>query len=220
MGKNNQTAVTLSVLVVLGLFSIAAGLAWVGYQLTQSKSNSTNTTTSTTDNPSANASVPTEVSSANASKLDYSKLQEDLQKKDWKAADRDTYELMLQTAGPKAQAKGFTPKNEMATLSCTVVKQIDDFWTKASGGQQGFSVQQDILKAQGDYRKMYAQVGWQAPTGEWLIDWNYNPQSKRMEYKPGKEPNFKNPPPGHLPTVERGYNFDVSINEALTRCGI
>lgn len=220
MGKNNQTAVALSVLVVLGLFSIAAGLAWVGYQLTQSKSDSTKTATSSTDNPSANVSSPTEVSAANTSKLDYSKLQEDLQKKDWKAADRDTYELMLQAAGQKAQAKGFIPKNEMATLSCAFVKKIDDFWTKASGGQQGFSVQQDILKAQGDYRKMYAQVGWQSPTGEWLIDWNYNPQIKRMEYKPGKEPNFKNPPPGHLPTVERGYNFDVSINEVLQRCAI
>ena len=67
---------------------------------------------------------------------------------------------------------------------------------------------------------MYDAVGWQTLTGECLIQWNYNQQTKRYEYKPGKEPNFKTFPPGYLPTVERGYNFDVSLNTALTKCGI
>jgi len=143
-----------------------------------------------------------------------------LQQKNWKAADRTTYELMLQASGPKAQAKEIIPKDEMDKLPFGELKTIDNLWTKASNNQLGFSVQQYILRAQGDYRKMYSQVGWQAASGEWIIAWNYNPQIKRMEYQSGKESNFKNPPSGHLPTVERGYNFDVSLNAALQRCGI
>lgn len=220
MAKDNKAIVTLTLLVVVSLFSIAAGLVWVGYVLTQSKSGSTNTATGIPGNPTSSSSPLAQASIPNNGKLDYAKLRADLQQKAWKAADRDTYELMLQVAGPKAQAKGIIPKDEMETLSCTDLKTIDSLWSAASEGQLGFTAQQEILRAQGDYRKMYAQVGWQAPTGEWLIEWSYNPKTKRMDYQPGQEPNFKNPPPGHLPTVERGYNFDVSVNAALQRCGI
>lgn len=221
MAKNNQTALILTVVIVACLLSITGGIGWLIYkQLTQSKFSSTNLVTATPENPSSISSSLHQVPVLEDSKLDYTKLQQDLQKKEWKAADRDTYELMLQAAGPKAQAKGFTPKDEMETLPCTTVKTIDALWSKASEGKLGFTAQQDILRALGDYRKMYAQVGWQSLTGQWLIGWIYNPQTKRMEYQPGKEPNFQNPPPGHLPTVERGYNFDVSLNVALQRCGI
>lgn len=220
MSKDNKTVVILTTLVVISLFSVAAGLIWIGYQLTQSKAGSTNTTTTNPGNSTSTANSNDQASISNNSQLDYTQLQQALQQKNWKAADRATYELMLQAAGRKAQAKGIIPKDEMAKLPCGELKTIDNLWTKVSNDQQGFSVQQDILRAQGDYRKMYAQVGWQSAAGEWLIDWNYNPQTKRMEYHPDKEPKFKNPPAGHLPTVERGYNFDVSLNAALQRCGI
>jgi hypothetical protein len=220
MSKDNKTVVILTTLVVISLFSVAAGLIWIGYQLTQSKTGSINNATAKSGDSKSTANPDEQASASNNSQLDYTQLQQALQQKNWKGADRATYELMLQAAGPKALAKGIIPKDEMEKLPCNELKTIDNLWTKASNNQQGFSVQQDILRAQGDYRKMYAQVGWQSLSGDWLIDWNYNPQTKRMEYQPGKEPNFKNPPSGHFPTVERGYNFDVSLNGALQRCGI
>ena len=221
MAKNNQTALILTLVIVACLLSITGGIGWLIYkQLIQSKSGSTNAGAAAPSNSTSSSSLPNQVAVPKDGKLDYTKLQQDLLQKNWKAADQDTYELMLQAAGPEAQAKGFTPKDEMETLPCSAIKTIDALWSKASDRKLGFTAQQDILRALGDYRKMYAQVGWQSSTGQWLIGWIYNPQSKRMEYQPGKEPNFKNPPPGHLPTVERGYNFDVSLNSALQRCGI
>ncbi len=108
----------------------------------------------------------------------------------------------------------------MKTFSCADLKTVDRLWSDATQGKQGFTVQQNFLKALGNYKKMYTQVGWEDAAGRPLIEWNYNGQTSRMEYVPGKEPNYRNPPPGHLPTVEREYNFEVSINEALNRCGI
>jgi hypothetical protein len=107
----------------------------------------------------------------------------------------------------------------MDTLSCSDLKVVDALWSTASEGKFGFTAQQNILRALGDYRKMYDQVGWQTLSGKWLLEWTYNPQTKRMDYKQGKEPNVTSPPPGYFPTVERGYNFDVSLDAALKRCG-
>jgi hypothetical protein len=212
MKNNNKTVLIVALLVTAGLFSIGAGLIWLGYAVTKANSG--------TGTPTAPSGAETQALSGTASQVDFRKLQEYLQQKDWRAADRETYERVLEVAGPKAQAKGMIPKEEMKTLSCTDIKTIDKLWSDASDGLLGFSAQQDILRAYGDYRKMYDQVGWQKLSGEWLIEWDYNPQTKRMDYKPGKEPNFKNPPPGHLPTVERGYNFGSSLDAALSRCGL
>ncbi len=110
------------------------------------------------------------------------------------------------------------PKEEMDLLSCKDLGTVDRLWSTASNGKFCFSAQQSVLKALGDYRKMYDEVGWQNRSGEWSIEWSYNPQIKRMNYKPGKEPNLINPPAGHFPTVERGYNFDSSLDAALKRC--
>jgi GUN4-like len=104
----------------------------------------------------------------------------------------------------------------MNALSCVDLKTIDRLWSTASDGKLGFSAQERILREQkNDYRDGMTRLD-----GEWLILWNYNQQTKRYEYKPGKEPNFKTFSQRHLPTVERGYNFDVSLDAAITRCGI
>ncbi|WP_392534813.1 GUN4 domain-containing protein [Nostoc sp. C117] len=143
-----------------------------------------------------------------------------MQNKDWQASDGETYFRMLDVAGTKAQAEGAIGKDEMNALSCVDLKTIDRLWSTASDGKLGFSAQEKILREKNDYRKMYNALSWQTLTGEWLIQWNYNQQTKRYEYKPGKEPNFKTFPPEYLPSVERGYNFGVSLDVALVRCGV
>lgn len=87
--------------------------------------------------------------------VDYSQLRDALQRKDWKAADRETYERLLDAAGPKAQAQGFTPQDEMSALSCKDLATVNRLWNTASNSKLGFTAQQTTLRALGDYRKMY-----------------------------------------------------------------
>lgn len=222
MAKNNKSVVlALTLLIIVGLFSVAAALVWLGFR---SKLNSENTpvnkvapTQTTTSQYSSLAQVPL----TSESQVSYGKLREYLQLKDWRAADQETYLRMLDAAGPKAQSIGFTPQDEMDSLSCTDLRTIDSLWSTASNGLQGFTVQMSILKGLGsDYRKLYDKVGWQKlpPSNQWLFERDYNPQTKKIEFK-GKEPNYKDPLPGHLPTVEIGYNLDVAFSGALKRCG-
>jgi len=226
MAKNNRTAVILTLLIILGLFSLAGAVVWFGLKtqpnnglpsipgFSSSSASSNNPSPSQDDRTQPLNQLPLE----RDRNVNYSKLRDDLQQQNWKAADRETYERLPEAAGSKAQAQGFTPQDEMDTFSCKDLRTVDRLWNNASNGKFGFAAQQGILRALGDYRKMYDQVGWQKSSGEWEIEWTYNPQTKRMDYKPGKEPNFTTPPPGHFPTVERGYNFDVSLDAALKRC--
>lgn len=226
MAKNNQPALILTLFVVLGLFSIAGAVIWLGLRM---QSNDPAASVAPVSSPSVgSAEIPqqsgdvaqqlNQVPLESDRSVDYRKLRENLLQKNWRAADRETYERLLEAAGPKARSLGFIPKEEMDLLSCKDLQTVDRLWSSASNGLFGFTAQQGVLKALGDYRKMYDEVGWQNRSGEWAIEWTYNPQIKRMDYKTGKEPNFTKPPAGHFPTVERGYNFDASLNAALKRC--
>jgi hypothetical protein len=220
--KNETPTLVLAFLITIGL--VGSGF-WYFTQRTGVDGNhfaGTGTSNPSSSNPTQTATSPdslNQISLVSDRNVDYGQLRKYLQNKDWRAADRETYLRLLDAAGPKARSLGFTPQDEMAALSCTDFKTIDVLWSVASDGKFGFTAQQNILRALGDYRKLYEQAGWQKLSGEWLIEWVYTPQTRRMDYKPGKEPNFTNPPPGHFPTVERGYNFDVSLNGALKRCG-
>lgn len=222
MKKNNKTGIyLLTLLMIVGLFSVAGAIVWYGFRskplnLPESKQ------VVSPSIPSANPPSLDEVQLRSERNVDYTLLREYLHKQDWKDADRETYLRMLDAAGPKAQANGMTPQDEMDHLPCTDLRTIDQLWSAASHGQQGFTIQMNLTRALGDYRKMYDKVGWQElpPSNKWLFEWTYNPQTKRMEFVKGKEPNYLNPPPGHLPTVEIGYNFGVALSGALTRCNL
>jgi len=70
--------------------------------------------------------------------------------------------------------------------------------------------------------RMYDAIGWQKlpPANTWAFEWRYNTQDRRMEFVPGREPNYTDPPSGYLPTVEIGYNLDVAFSGVLKRCGL
>ncbi len=226
MKKNNQPALILTFLVVLGLFSLAGAVIWLGMRMQSNGPAASVAPVSSSSAPSAEipeqssdvAQQLNQVPLESDRSVDYRKLRDSLLQKNWRAADRETYERLLEAAGPKARSTGLIPKEEMDLLSCKDLQTVDRLWSTASNSLFGFTAQQGVLKALGDYRKMYDEVGWQSRSGEWAIEWTYNPQIKRMDYKLGKEPNFTKPPAGHFPTVERGYNFDASLDGALKRC--
>lgn len=224
MAKNNRLAFILTLLIILGLFSLAGAVIWLVLK-TQPNSGSNSTLNSSSETVTqAPAQLGDRIQSLNQVSLesdhrvDYRKLRGYLQQQSWEAADQETYERLLDVAGPKAQAQGFIPQDEMDRLSCKDLRTVDQLWSNASNSRFGFTAQQSILRALGDYRKMYAQVGWQTTSGDWLVEWTYNPQTKRMDGKPKQESNLTTPLSGYFPTVERGYNFDVSLDAALNRC--
>jgi serine/threonine protein kinase len=137
--------------------------------------------------------------------LDYNQLVKFLRDKNWKAADQETYEIMLKSGGKVSEARGYIDQNQVPNLSCTDLQTIDRLWQAASEGNLGFSAQQLIYEQQGlNWQKMYAEVGWGNLKGgvfTKIVDRKFDLPSRRLKYTPGMEPDFQNPPPGHLPVT-------------------
>ncbi len=112
---------------------------------------------------------------------------------------------MLKIADKKSESRGYINYNQVKNLSCTDLKTIDNLWRTASNGTLGFSVQQLIYQQQGQkWKNMYNQVGWGSlNSGNFkkIVEQELNWKTRRMEYKKGMEPNFQNPPVGHLPVI-------------------
>jgi hypothetical protein len=223
--KGNQLALIVALLLTMGLFSVSGTIIWLGL-----KQNSLPTESGNSSIPSKTVSTPQVVNITQSfdqielksdRNVNYTQLKAYLQAKDWAAADRETYLRLLDASGPLAQSRGMIPQSEVATFSCTDLRTVDQLWSMATNGQQGFTTQANILRAVGaDYRKLYNTVGWQKlpPSNTWAFERQYNPKDRRVEFISGKTPNYVNSPPGHLPTVEVGYNLDVAFSGALKRC--
>ena len=124
--------------------------------------------------------------------VDYTRLRDLLKAQNWKAADKETLEVMLQAVGRKSQ--GYFDYDSIENFPCTDLRTIDQLWVKYSNGHFGFSVQKRIwLKCGGkvDYETEKAlgdAVGWRK-NNSWL------------DYK---DITFTlNAPEGHLPGVQR-----------------
>ena len=137
--------------------------------------------------------------------IDYRKLRNYLQQKNWESADRETHEIMLTLAGKYALERGSIKSSFLDDLSCNELQTIDDLWRAESKGKLGLSAQQVIYEQQGlNWKKMYAKVGWGRFTDEEFtktVDQEFDWQTRRLRYKAEMEPNFQNPPPGHLPVT-------------------
>jgi len=117
------------------------------------------------------------------STVDYSRLEELLKAGDWKGADQETLNLMLQVTNRTEQ--GWLDLESLQNFPCEVLSRLDDLWLKYSDGKFGFSVQQQIWEEVGSPREYNAQweefgdrVGWRKD-GEWVSysDLNPNPSS-------------------------------------------
>ncbi|KAM3090822.1 protein kinase domain-containing protein [Phormidesmis sp. 146-35] len=128
----------------------------------------------------------------------YINLEEALKKKDLKEADQITYELMLEIAGSQSKKQGRFEENEWNNFSCPDLGKIDQLWRDATQGTQGFSVQKKMLIEAKEVPLDYqVRVGWKDETEKWLVRPKYQPVEQTVVYE--KEPDFQNPPPGHLP---------------------
>jgi GUN4-like len=131
----------------------------------------------------------------------YAQLEQALDSQNWQQADQTTYELMLLIAGPKSEEQGYFDRAEWESFPCEQFQRIDSLWSEASQGQQGFAAQLTIFRqVENNPSTYFSRIGWQQE-GKWVVRWQYNRTSKRAAYLPGMQPNFAEPPTGHLPAL-------------------
>ncbi len=88
----------------------------------------------------------------------YAKLESSLRKREWKAADETTKNLLLKVANIKQDHFSETDFNK---IPCEDLHKIDKLWTDNSNGHFGCSAQKDIWQeVKGNLDDFLIQVGW------------------------------------------------------------
>ncbi len=163
--------------------------------------------------------TPTPENLSPDNKSSYNQLSIYLTEKNWKAADNETYILLLKAAGSKSLQDGTFHPDELNRISCADIVLIDQLWKQATDSKQGLTAQKKILASFGkDIRQTYESLGWTNSSGELIIDTAYNRQTSRWEYIEGRQPNFKSPPVGHLPFLLRDPHKNLERMVTLYRC--
>ncbi len=141
--------------------------------------------------------------------IDYTRLQDLLQRKKWKEADQQTWDALCQMLG---KAPGYYLKTwDIEHLPCEDLWTIDQLWVKYSNGRFGFSIQKHIYQdTDEDYLSFCDRVGWPPYDPNCLNStWNFNLKA----------------PVGHLPSRRwvGGYSWwrhAGALAAKLEQCGI
>ncbi|MBW4659765.1 MAG: GUN4 domain-containing protein [Drouetiella hepatica Uher 2000/2452] len=157
---------------------------------------------------------------------DYAKLQTALQRKDWREADQQTYKLMLKIAGSESTQKGSFALNEWQSFPCDQFRKVDELWRKASSNRLGFSTQWQIYQRVGA-SKYHNTIGWKTSDGVAIVQFQApDNKTRRAKFGKGGEPNFDNPPAGHLPAMllwsdqQGNISFDDQRLGKAKDCGL
>jgi serine protease Do len=97
--------------------------------------------------------------SQSLAKADYTKLEQLLAAGEWKEADGETVEKMLEVAG--RQKEDWLDTESIEKFSCPDLREMDRLWVKYSNGRFGFSVQKRIYQSLGG-TKEYDDKVWTA----------------------------------------------------------
>ena len=119
----------------------------------------------------------------------YEALEEYLKAEEWKAADYETYRLMIEQMG-KEEGEWFQIQ-ELLAYPCQDLIQIDQRWVRYSHGKFGFSVQLQLWQDHNcpksyneAWKKFGDHVGWRAQ-GKWL---SYQSSTPSLESSRGHLP--------------------------------
>jgi len=125
-------------------------------------------------------------------KADYTKLEQLLAAGQWKEADGETANKMLEVAG--RQKQGWLDTEHIENFSCPDLRAMDRLWVKYSDGRFGFSVQKQIYQSLGG-TKEYDDKVWVAYAE--AIGWQQKDKGEMVSYS---QLTFNtNGPSGHLP---------------------
>ncbi|MEH2347858.1 MAG: GUN4 domain-containing protein [Nostoc sp.] len=110
--------------------------------------------------------------------VDYTKLRDLLAAGNWKDADLETYQVMIEALGNKWMRY---EELQLLNFPCTDLCTIDRLWVKYSNGRFGFSVQKEIYLSVGGkldrkynkeaWEKFGDRVGWRVPGGWFGPKW-------------------------------------------------
>ncbi|MBJ7297316.1 MAG: GUN4 domain-containing protein [Dolichospermum sp.] len=128
-----------------------------------------------------------EIQLKSAVRINYTKLRDLLAAQNWKEADKETYEVMIQAVG-KTSGDWFT-SNELLNFPCQDLRTIDQLWVKYSKGGFGFSVQKEIYLSVGGKLRSYEYEAFSRFYR--TVKWDYI--------------NYNSEERGHLPTVGRKH---------------
>lgn len=136
---------------------------------------------------------------------DFSSLRDFLDVGNWEAADQETFRILLSVVGPDSTSQGRFDLDEWRDFigndeSCTIVRNLDAYWSIASNGQLGFSAQRRVFQSSSQsFLSFYKQIKWLTERAdEWLVSWQYTDDGE-AEYI--QRPDFINASSieGHLP---------------------
>lgn len=153
-------------------------------------------------------------------KVDYNSLAKLLSTGQWRKANDETRNLLLQATGRKAT--GWVKTDDIKELSCWDLKTVDDLWKQYSQERFGFSIQLPIYletgnkpgKLVGDdaYLKFGDRLGWRK-NGDWIIfieNLNYTLDA----------------PVGHLPNPRDTYSITggrlqyTTLAQRMIQCNV
>ncbi|WP_287288061.1 GUN4 domain-containing protein, partial [Okeania sp. SIO2B9] len=118
-----------------------------------------------------------EVSPQQSLSSKYFKLREFLAAQKWREADEETYEVILQVAGPEKE--GWLRVEDIEKFPCEDLRIIDQLWVKYSLGKFGFSVQKKIYQSLGGRREYNREV-WEKFGKE--VGWCINESWEKVNY--------------------------------------
>jgi len=118
---------------------------------------------------------PPEIELKSAKGIDYRKLEDLLKRQQWKQADEETANVMLQVANRTEEI--WLRESDIDNFPCEDLRTIDQLWVKYSGGRFGFSVQAKIYRELGGTQQYNERV-WNAFGDRvgWRVNnsWIYN----------------------------------------------
>ncbi|MBC6481960.1 MAG: GUN4 domain-containing protein [Hormoscilla sp. GM7CHS1pb] len=182
----------------------------------EEKSSSTSEITASRSEPSLPPTIPplhvdrSEVTAQPEEQVPprYHKLRDLLAAGEWKGADIETAQVMLQVAG--RTEKGWLSRGDIKNFPCEDLHAIDKLWVKYSDGRFGFSVQKRIWLEEGgkvDYKtecRLSDRVGWRV----------------RNSWQGVSNLTFSlAAPTGHLPWVMGLYGVEINPPWKLERWG-
>ena len=88
--------------------------------------------------------------------MDYNKLQNYLKAGNWKEADKETAQVMLEVA--KREKEGWLDTEHIDNFPYKDLRTIDQLWVKYSDGRFGFSVQKRIYQGLGGTREYNSEI--------------------------------------------------------------
>lgn len=141
----------------------------------------------------------------------YDRLSEFLVTEQWKAADRQTWELIKQVAVKDGNYGGIS-FSELESFSCYDLRTIDNLWFEHSQGHFGLKVQKQIYESLAGKKLEADRIIFQSFA--LYAGWKKDTDSSDREYKKYSELTFSlNAPKGHLPALSSifwDYQLGVS----------